>query len=100
MLRGITQSVCVHVCCVRACMVHVCAWCMCVCVCVCVCAYEVVWQGIWSFAGGDVCVLVFQRMQLEFQRWIAWYGKSYGEYEIIKGDFLLEAFDDIINQAT
>eukprot|EP00731_Ephydatia_muelleri_P018115 Em0011g155a len=39
-------------------------------------------------------------MQLEFQRWMAWYGKSYGEYEIIKGDFLVEAFDDIINQAT
>ena len=56
---------------------------MCLCVCV---------DKVWSFD--------FQRMQLEFQRWMAWYGKSYGEYEIIKGDFLVEAFDDIINQAT
>ena len=44
--------------------------------------------------------LVLQRMQVEFHKWMAWYGKSYGEYEIIKGDFLLEAFDSIISQAT
>ena len=53
------------------------------CVCVCVC--------------GCLCV---QSMEEEFVRWMEWYSKSYGEFELIKGDFLASSFDEILQSAT
>lgn len=29
-------------------------------------------------------------MTVHFRRWMRWYGKKYGEYHLIKGDFLNE----------
>ncbi len=39
-------------------------------------------------------------MEREFIKWMEWYGKSYGEFEISKGDFLDPEFTDILNSAT
>jgi H3 lysine-79-specific histone-lysine N-methyltransferase len=39
-------------------------------------------------------------MEEEFVRWMEWYGKSYGEFELIKGDFLASSFDEILQSAT
>ena len=45
-----------------------------------------------------VCPL--QRMEEEFVRWMEWYGKSYGEFELLKGDFLDPFCSDILQSAT
>ena len=50
-----------------------------------------------------VCVcgcLYVQSMEEEFVKWMDWYGKSYGEFELIKGDFLDPSFDEILQSAT
>jgi H3 lysine-79-specific histone-lysine N-methyltransferase len=39
-------------------------------------------------------------MEEEFVRWMDWYGKSYGEFEILKGDFLDREFEEILQSAT
>lgn len=39
-------------------------------------------------------------MDRQFQKWMDFYGKSYGDYELFKGDFLDPQFDEIINSAT
>ena len=44
--------------------------------------------------------LSLQSMEEEFVRWMDWYGKSYGEFELVKGDFLDPAFDEIFQSAT
>ena len=41
-----------------------------------------------------------QIMDHQFQKWMDWYGKSYGEYEITKGDFLDPEFAETLNSAT
>ena len=44
--------------------------------------------------------LSLQTMDTEFARWMDFYGKSYGEYELFKGDFMDPKFDEIISSAT
>jgi len=39
-------------------------------------------------------------MEEEFVRWMEWYGKSYGEFELLKGDFLDPFCNDILQSAT
>ena len=39
-------------------------------------------------------------MQHQFEKWMGFYGKSFGEYELLKGDFLHKQFEDKINQST
>ena len=39
-------------------------------------------------------------MQKEFVKWMDWYGKSYGEFEITKGDFLDPEFAESFHSAT
>ncbi|CAB3364886.1 Hypothetical predicted protein [Cloeon dipterum] len=39
-------------------------------------------------------------MDRSFQRWMAWYGKSYGKYTILKGDFLNEENRTMITSAS
>lgn len=39
-------------------------------------------------------------MDVNFRTWMKWYGKKYGEYQLIKGDFLLDAHREQINSAT
>ena len=48
------------------------------------------------------CTRVYplQCMEEEFVRWMDWYGKSYGEFELMKGDFLDSEFDEIMQSAT
>lgn len=31
-----------------------------------------------------------ETMNIQFKKWMSWYGKTYGEYKLIKGDFLSE----------
>ena len=45
-------------------------------------------------------LMFVQSMEREFIKWMDWYGKSYGEYELVSGDFLDEGLEDIINSAT
>lgn len=45
-------------------------------------------------------VSCMQCMESEFVKWMDWYGKSYGDFELIKGDFLEPSFDEILNSAT
>ena len=39
-------------------------------------------------------------MDTEFRRWMKWYGKEYGDYQLVKGDFLLDSLRDTISQST
>lgn len=41
-----------------------------------------------------------ENMDLHFRMWMKWYGKKYGEYKLIKGDFLLDEHREKINAAT
>jgi len=41
-----------------------------------------------------------QKLDREFVKWMDWYGKSYGEYEIMRGDFLDPEFTEIFQSAT
>ena len=45
-------------------------------------------------------VYPLQCMEEEFVRWMDWYGKSYGEFELMKGDFLDSEFDETMQSAT
>lgn len=42
----------------------------------------------------------FQSMDSHFRMWMKWYGKKYGEYKLIKGDFLMDEHREKINAAT
>lgn len=46
------------------------------------------------------CVFISQIMAVEYERWMSWYGKKHGPYQIEKGDFLCEEVKDKINNAT
>lgn len=35
-------------------------------------------------------------MDQNFKKWMGWYGKHYGEYHLIKGDFLMDEYRDKI----
>ena len=39
-------------------------------------------------------------MDGHFRMWMRWYGKKFGEYKLIKGDFLLDEHREKINAAT
>lgn len=39
-------------------------------------------------------------MNRQFVKWMDFYGKSYGDFELLKGDFLDPQFDEIIQSAT
>ncbi|CAH0562233.1 unnamed protein product [Brassicogethes aeneus] len=39
-------------------------------------------------------------MNKNFRTWMKWYGKKYGEYKLMRGDFLTEEHRERINQAT
>ncbi|XP_075971171.1 DOT1 like histone lysine methyltransferase grappa isoform X2 [Anticarsia gemmatalis] len=41
-----------------------------------------------------------ESMDFYFRTWMRWYGKKYGEYKLIKGDFLLDEHREKINAAT
>ncbi|XP_041975619.1 histone-lysine N-methyltransferase, H3 lysine-79 specific isoform X2 [Aricia agestis] len=41
-----------------------------------------------------------ESMDLHFRMWMRWYGKKYGEYKLIKGDFLMDEHREKINSAT
>ncbi|XP_026758650.2 histone-lysine N-methyltransferase, H3 lysine-79 specific isoform X1 [Galleria mellonella] len=41
-----------------------------------------------------------ESMDFHFRMWMRWYGKKYGEYKLIKGDFLLDEHREKINAAT
>ena len=47
-----------------------------------------------------VVLLLWQRMESEFVKWMDWYGKSYGEFELTKGDFLSPEFAPVLSSAT
>ena len=38
-------------------------------------------------------------MDVSFKRWMRWWGKKYGEYRLIKGDFLDPAHKDKVDSA-
>lgn len=39
-------------------------------------------------------------MHSNFQKWMSWYGKQFGQYQLVKGDFLSEEHRDKITNAT
>lgn len=39
-------------------------------------------------------------MDIQFKRWMKWYGKKYSTYQLEKGDFLCDDMKDKINNAT
>ncbi|CAG4979271.1 unnamed protein product [Parnassius apollo] len=41
-----------------------------------------------------------ESMDIHFRMWMRWYGKKYGDYKLIKGDFLLDEHREKINAAT
>ncbi|KAL1492765.1 hypothetical protein ABEB36_010966 [Hypothenemus hampei] len=48
----------------------------------------------------DVPSRYAESMNKNFRTWMQWYGKKYGEYKLIRGDFLTEEHREKINQAT
>ena len=42
----------------------------------------------------------FQQMSSEFDKWMKFYGKECGSYDLLKGNFLSDDFKDIISNAT
>lgn len=38
-------------------------------------------------------------MQIEFRKWMSWFGKTFSDFEIIRGDFIDEKFRDSIKEA-
>ena len=42
---------------------------------------------------------VFQGMDFHFRRWMKWWGKSFSEYKLVKGDFLNEEFRERVTSA-
>ncbi|XP_037298639.1 histone-lysine N-methyltransferase, H3 lysine-79 specific isoform X3 [Manduca sexta] len=41
-----------------------------------------------------------ESMDVYFRTWMRWYGKKFGEYKLIKGDFLMDEHREKINAAT
>uniref|UniRef100_A0A1B0CPA7 Histone-lysine N-methyltransferase, H3 lysine-79 specific n=1 Tax=Lutzomyia longipalpis TaxID=7200 RepID=A0A1B0CPA7_LUTLO len=41
-----------------------------------------------------------ESMDYNFKLWMKWFGKRYGEYKLIKGDFLADEHREMINSAT
>ncbi|KAJ8950404.1 hypothetical protein NQ314_007944 [Rhamnusium bicolor] len=41
-----------------------------------------------------------ESMNKNFRTWMQWYGKKYGDYKLLRGDFLTEEHREKINQAT
>ncbi|GBP29283.1 Histone-lysine N-methyltransferase, H3 lysine-79 specific [Eumeta japonica] len=41
-----------------------------------------------------------ESMDNHFRMWMQWYGKKYGDYKLIKGDFLMDEHREKINSAT
>lgn len=39
-------------------------------------------------------------MHTNFQKWMSWYGKQHGKYQLVKGDFLSDEHRDKITNAT
>ena len=39
-------------------------------------------------------------MESEFVKWMDWYGKSSGEFELLAGDFLSPEFESVFSSAT
>ncbi|XP_049817740.1 histone-lysine N-methyltransferase, H3 lysine-79 specific isoform X3 [Aethina tumida] len=48
----------------------------------------------------DVPSRYAESMNKNFRSWMKWYGKKYGEYKLMKGDFLTEEHRERINQAS
>ncbi|XP_050510825.1 histone-lysine N-methyltransferase, H3 lysine-79 specific-like [Diabrotica virgifera virgifera] len=48
----------------------------------------------------DVPSLYAESMSKNFRTWMRWYGKKYGEYKLIKGDFLAEEYRENISQSS
>lgn len=45
-------------------------------------------------------MLSLQSMEINFRKWLNWYGKRCGEYRLIKGDFLADEHRESITGAT
>ncbi|CAL4067690.1 unnamed protein product, partial [Meganyctiphanes norvegica] len=41
-----------------------------------------------------------KQMDIHFQKWMSWYGKKFGEYKLMKGDFLSKENREIITSST
>jgi H3 lysine-79-specific histone-lysine N-methyltransferase len=48
----------------------------------------------------EIPIRYAEEMDRQFIKWMDFYGKSYGEYELLKGDFLEDKFDEILYSAT
>ncbi|KAL1114853.1 hypothetical protein AAG570_007677 [Ranatra chinensis] len=48
----------------------------------------------------DIPSMYAEGMNINFRKWMGWYGKRYGDYKLIKGDFLHEEHRDKIVSAT
>lgn len=48
----------------------------------------------------DVPSMYAQGMDITFKAWMKWFGKKYGDYQLIKGDFLADEHREKINTAS
>ncbi|VVC26314.1 Hypothetical protein CINCED_3A017653 [Cinara cedri] len=54
----------------------------------------------WGVEKADVPSSYSQYMHSNFQKWMSWFGKKHGQYQLIKGDFLSEEHREKITNAT
>lgn len=45
-------------------------------------------------------IISTQEMNTHFKKWMNWYGKTYGEYKLLKGDFLTSEYREKITSAS
>ncbi|XP_052132597.1 histone-lysine N-methyltransferase, H3 lysine-79 specific-like, partial [Frankliniella occidentalis] len=48
----------------------------------------------------DVPSRYAEQMTASFKKWMGWYGKKYGEYKLLKGDFLTQEYREKITSAS
>ncbi|KAL6953149.1 Histone-lysine N-methyltransferase, H3 lysine-79 specific [Sarracenia purpurea var. burkii] len=54
----------------------------------------------WGVEKADIPSKYAEDMNVNFKKWMGWYGKVYGDYKLMKGDFFDTAHREKITNAT
>lgn len=57
-------------------------------------------KSCWGIERADVPSKYAVGMDINFKAWMKWFGKKFGDYQLLKGDFLADEHREKINTAT